>query len=78
MVSHSGTVGYEIHRLRGFEYPWAEGSHLVMHSDGIGTRWDIKAYPGLLTKHPSVIAGVLFRDWQRGNDDVSVVVVRMG
>jgi anti-sigma regulatory factor (Ser/Thr protein kinase) len=77
MVSHNGTVGYEIHRLRSFEYPWGADSNLIMHSDGIATRWDLAAYPGLLMKHPATLAGVLYRDWRRGSDDVTAVVVRM-
>jgi hypothetical protein len=30
----------------------------------------------LLERHPSLIAGVLYRDYARGRDDVTVVLVR--
>jgi hypothetical protein len=33
-------------------------------------------YPGLFAKHPSLIAGVLYRDFNRGRDDVTVLVAR--
>jgi hypothetical protein len=49
---------------------------LVLYSDGLTTHWDLNAYPGLISRHPSLIAGVLYRDFNRGNDDVSVVVVK--
>ena len=47
-----------------------------MCSDGIGTRWNLDAYPGLLEHHPMLLAAVLYRDFQRGRDDATVVVVR--
>jgi hypothetical protein len=49
---------------------------LVMHSDGLHSRWSFEATPGLVTRHPSVIAAVLQRDHSRGRDDVNVVVMR--
>ncbi len=76
LVSHNGTVGHELHTVREFTYPWSTSALLVMHSDGLTSRWKLDAYPGLASRHPSVIAGVLFRDYQRGKDDASVVVVR--
>jgi hypothetical protein len=48
----------------------------VLHSDGVGSRWDLAEYPGLSTRHPALIAGVLHRDFSRGRDDATVVVVR--
>jgi hypothetical protein len=76
MVSHAGTVGHESPKIREFTYPWDSGSLLLMHSDGLQTHWSFDAYPGLVERHPSVIAGVLYRDYARGRDDVTVVVAR--
>lgn len=76
MVSHNGTVGHEVHRIREFVYPWAENSIIVMHSDGILSRWNFDPYPGLLQRHPSLVAGVLFRDYWRGRDDVTALVAK--
>jgi anti-sigma regulatory factor (Ser/Thr protein kinase) len=76
LVSHNGTVGHTVRKIQEFAFPWPVGSLLILHSDGLGTHWDLAAYPGLATKHPSLIAGVLYRDFERGRDDVSVVVVR--
>jgi hypothetical protein len=47
-----------------------------MHSDGVSARWDLSRYPGLLLRHPNVVAGVIYRDFSRGRDDALVVVVR--
>lgn len=76
MVSHNGTVGFEMRKLQIFKYPWQVGGLLIMHSDGLGTRWRLDRYPGLIHQHPSLIAGILYRDFNRGRDDVTVLVAR--
>ena len=76
LVSMSGTAGYSTHRLQEFQYPLPSDSVIVMHSDGLGTHWDLGAYPGLLMRDPSIIAGVLYRDFSRRRDDVTVVVAK--
>jgi anti-sigma regulatory factor (Ser/Thr protein kinase) len=76
LVSMSGTLGHQAHRFSEFTYPWAGDAVLVMHSDGLATRWDLDRYPGLAARHPVLLAGVLFRDFQRGRDDVTVLAVR--
>jgi anti-sigma regulatory factor (Ser/Thr protein kinase) len=76
MVSMNGTAGHEMRAAREFQYPWENNPLLVLHSDGLNTHWAIDKYAGLFRKHPSVIAGVVFRDCRRGKDDATVVVVR--
>lgn len=76
MVSHNGTVGHEVRKIQEFTYPWHQGGLLVMHSDGLGTQWRLERYAGLTAKHPSLIAGVLYRDFNRGRDDVTVLVAK--
>lgn len=76
MVSHNGTAGLEARRFQEFEYRLPEDPTVIMHSDGLTTSWSVDAYPGLLRRHPSVIAGILYRDASRGRDDVCVVVGR--
>jgi anti-sigma regulatory factor (Ser/Thr protein kinase) len=75
LVSMNGTAGHQAARIGEFEYTWPEGGLLIMHSDGLGSSWALERYPGLSRRHPSVIAGVLYRDYSRGRDDVAVVVV---
>ena len=75
-VSHNGTLGHQARLFREYSYPWPEESLLVMHSDGLGSHWSLANYPGLALRHPGVIAAVLYRDFNRGRDDVTVVVAR--
>lgn len=74
LVSHNGTVGHEVRKIQEFTYPWSRGGLLVMHSDGLKSQWRLERYPGLLAKPPSLTAGVLYRDFNRGRDDVTVLV----
>jgi serine/threonine protein phosphatase PrpC len=76
LMSHNGTVGHEARKLQEFTSPFPRGSILVMHSDGLTARWGLEPYPGLMNRDPSLIAGVLYRDAQRGRDDATVVVLR--
>lgn len=76
MVSHNGTVGHTAPRIRDFEYPVTAPFLVVMASDGLSTGWNLDQYPGLRGRHPVLIAGLLYRDFRRPRDDVSVLVVR--
>ncbi|MBD1822216.1 SpoIIE family protein phosphatase [Cyanobacteria bacterium FACHB-DQ100] len=76
LVSHNGTVGHEVRKIQEFTHPWYPNGLLIMHSDGLATQWRLDRYPGLRQKHPSLIAGVLYRDFNRDRDDVTVLVAR--
>lgn len=76
LASHNGILGQNMERVQEFTVPWNENSVLVMHSDGLGSRWDLDRYPGIWSKHPAVIAALLHRDFFRGRDDVTVLVAK--
>jgi anti-sigma regulatory factor (Ser/Thr protein kinase) len=76
LVSYEGILGHSYRKVVEMTNPWSREKTLVLHSDGIGTHWDMKPYPGLLARDPSLIAGVLYRDFTRGRDDATVVIVK--
>jgi hypothetical protein len=76
MVSHNGTIGHQLHKVKEFNYLFGYDSIVVMHSDGLGTNWRFDKWPGLVARHPSLIAGILYRDFSRERDDVTVFVAR--
>jgi hypothetical protein len=76
LVSQNGTVGHTIRRVQAFDYGWDEGSLLLMHSDGLETRWSLDRYAALSQRHPSLVAAVLYGHHKRARDDVTVLAVR--
>jgi anti-sigma regulatory factor (Ser/Thr protein kinase) len=76
MASHNGTLGMSMERVQEFSCEWNKNSILIMHSDGLATRWDLNQYPGIWSKAPSVIAAVLHRDFYRQRDDATVLVAK--
>jgi anti-sigma regulatory factor (Ser/Thr protein kinase) len=76
LMSHNGTLGHAARRIDEVEAAWPARGLLLMYSDGLTTPRELGAYPGLLERHPSLVAGVLWRDLSRGRDDVTVVVAR--
>ena len=76
LVSTNGTVGQDVRKVQEFSYPFRTDAVLVLHSDGLTSHWNLSNYPGLLRKAPALIAGILYRDYQRGTDDVTVLAAR--
>ncbi|WP_144158208.1 ATP-binding protein [Paraburkholderia sp. BCC1885] len=76
LVSHAGIVGHQLRKAQEFQVNWPHDGILILHSDGLATRWDLSKYPGLAHRHPTLIAAALYRDFVRGRDDVTVFVAR--
>ncbi|MBW4541267.1 MAG: SpoIIE family protein phosphatase [Myxacorys chilensis ATA2-1-KO14] len=85
LVSFNGIVGGSVRKFAEFSYDWSirsvgmfqSDSLLVMHSDGLASHWSLDRYPGLVNRHPALIAAVLYRDFVRSRDDVTVVVAKL-
>lgn len=76
MVSHNGIVGNNMRKVQEFSVACPPGALVILHSDGIQTQWDLKAYPGLHARSPAIVAGILMRDFIRRRDDAMVLVGR--
>ena len=77
LASHPGIVGGQYRKAQPFDYAQVNGQLLIMYSDGLQSRWNLQDYPGLVHRHPAVIAAILHRDFCRGRDDVTVVVIAL-
>jgi hypothetical protein len=75
LANVNGTLGANVHKVQSFSAAWAKRSLLIVHTDGLTTHWDPTTHPGLLQRDRSTIAGVLYRDHNRGRDDATVVVL---
>lgn len=76
MVSMPGIVGHQSRVVREFSYELPPGGVVVLHSDGVSDRWNLRDYPGLSRQDPLLIAGTLLRDAGVRRDDACVAVVR--
>jgi anti-sigma regulatory factor (Ser/Thr protein kinase) len=77
LPSMNGTAGLSVPVLQEFTQPWGAADLLVMHTDGITTRWRLDAYPELRAHDPGIVAGVIHRDFTRGRDDATVIALRL-
>ncbi|MBV8980950.1 MAG: SpoIIE family protein phosphatase [Acidimicrobiia bacterium] len=78
LASRPGLLGTEhrVPRIEVVEVPWKRGSTLVLWSDGLRSGVRLDDPPDLLGHDPAVVAAALHRDFARGNDDATVVVVQ--
>lgn len=74
LASMNGILGHGEPRFREFSCPMGDDVLVVLHSDGLSTKADPSLYPGLAARDPSLVAGILYRDFARGRDDVAVLV----
>jgi anti-sigma regulatory factor (Ser/Thr protein kinase) len=76
LVSHNGIVGANMRKVQEFTAECPPGAIVILHSDGVHTQWDLLDYPGLQTRAPALVAGILMRDFIRRRDDAMVLVGR--
>ena len=76
MVSIPGIAGVQARTIRQFEYDVPPGSAVIVHSDGISSRWEAAALPALEARDPLLIAAVLLAEAGVHRDDAGVLVLK--
>lgn len=76
LLTQHGTAGVQIRRPEEVTHAWPAHALLVIHSDGIETRWTPDALMPVLGRDPLLAAAILMRDHCRGRDDATIVVIR--
>ena len=76
LISHNGTAGHTAARIQEFNYVIPPSSLIVLTTDGLTTHWSLDGYPGLHRHSATTVAAVLYRDFSRRRDDVTVVVAK--
>ena len=76
LLSQHGTIGLQIRRPEEVVAEWPRHAVLAVHTDGIMARWPAAAVSGLLGRDPSLVAAVIARDYCRGRDDATILVLR--
>ena len=76
MVSLGGVAGFRSPKIRTFEYAYPSGAVVVLHSDGVRSRWSEADVRGLVGRAPILLAATLLRDAGIRHDDACVLVGR--
>ena len=76
LVSVDGIVGNTHVALRPMEFRLGGGDILVLHTDGISSRFAVTEYPQLPSEDVQVSSGELIRRFGRTYDDAACIVAR--
>ena len=76
MLSIPGIAGHQARTIRQFEYQVPPGAAVILHSDGISSRWEAAALPGIEARDPLLIAAMLLAEAGIHRDDAGVLVLK--
>jgi anti-sigma regulatory factor (Ser/Thr protein kinase) len=76
MLSVPGIAGHQARTIRQFSYETGPGTAIVLHSDGISSRWEAAALPGLAARDPLVIAAAVLAEAGSHRDDAGIMVLK--
>lgn len=76
LLSQHGTAGIRVRSPLEQRFAWPAHGLLVLHSDGLKSRWTLNGTPRLLQRHPTLVAAWLCREQYRGHDDAGIVAIR--
>jgi anti-sigma regulatory factor (Ser/Thr protein kinase) len=75
MISVPGIAGHQARKFRQYQYVIEPGAAVILHSDGLSSRWNIRDLPGLTRRDPLLIAATLLSEAGVHRDDASVLVL---
>lgn len=74
-MSHNGIIGHNIPGgLSNYTVDDEKFHYIMMCSDGIKTRWNTQNYPAFFRYSQAIMAGILFKDFGRRTDDMSILI----
>ncbi|HEY6478865.1 MAG TPA: ATP-binding protein [Streptosporangiaceae bacterium] len=76
MISVPGIAGHQARTFRQYSYELPPGAAVILHSDGLSSRWNAADLPGLASQDPLVIAATLLREAGVHRDDAGILVLR--
>jgi anti-sigma regulatory factor (Ser/Thr protein kinase)/serine/threonine protein phosphatase PrpC len=76
LIVRRGIIGLNAPSPVPSEYSWTSNCVLIMHSDGLRTRWDWEQFRDCATDSPTVIARRLLQVLGKLEDDATVIVAR--
>jgi anti-sigma regulatory factor (Ser/Thr protein kinase) len=77
-MSYNGTIGLNIPgSMNCSTLPGERNQYLVMTTDGIRSRWDLAKLPSILKYDNMVLAAAVYKDFNRGTDDSSILISKV-
>lgn len=77
-MAYNGTLGLNIPKsMKSTVIPVERNQHLIMCSDGVTTRWSINQFASIFKYDAIIIAGAIFKDFDRGTDDSSTLIAKV-
>lgn len=77
LISYNGILGHNIPMVvHNHVLPWNNNNLLILHSDGLKSKWDVTKYKNLHRHDPSILAALLYKEFARGTDDILILVGR--
>lgn len=71
---YNGILGHNIPRtLNNTIVPYKKHQIIIMHSDGLRTRWSLNDLTSIFKQSPGIIAASLFKENIRGTDDATIL-----
>jgi len=75
-VTRSGVVGHgAMPHLRVRSYPWPTNGMLIIHTDGVSSRWGHLPETEIVKHHPLLMSHFLLHNYERVRDDATVLVI---
>ncbi|GAA3784521.1 ATP-binding protein [Flavobacterium ginsengiterrae] len=72
---YNGIIGHNIPRtLNNTIVPYKKHQIIIMHSDGLRTRWNLNELTSIVKQSPGIIASSLYKENIRGTDDATILV----
>jgi negative regulator of sigma-B (phosphoserine phosphatase) len=72
-ASLDGILGLNLRKAVEFEYPYRSLKAVVLHSDGISSRFELSDYPSLY-EQPQEVADQIMAKWGKDHDDATIVI----
>ncbi len=77
LMSYNGIIGHsKPNTLKSYVTEWQKNEILVVHSDGLKSRWDLNHLPNIMNHDGSVIAAALYKDFSRNTDDLLIIIAK--
>ncbi|HEY1195755.1 MULTISPECIES: SpoIIE family protein phosphatase [Flavobacterium] len=72
---YNGIIGHNIPRtLNNTVVPYKKHQIIIMHSDGLRTRWSLNDLNSIFKQSPGIIAAAIYKENVRGTDDATILV----